>query len=365
MNLTLCLTHDCAMACSYCYAGEKMPRPMSWVTAKRAIDFALAQSQGDFQLGFFGGEPLQKWSLLQKATVYAEEVIGGAGRKLVLTVTTNGIALSRERVAWLMEHHFYLGVSIDGNREMHDCCRTLRGGKSSFDAVLHGLKNALIRPDRVETVMVVDPVNVAHVPEGVAFLADLGVERISLNPNFYVEWDDESLAEWERAYERVGDDLLSAYRAGYPVVVNVLDSKIITRLKDGYSASDKCQFGCGEIAVAPSGNIYPCERLVGDDRGDGETEVCIGSVYEGYDMAKRVALLGRRGNQDLECVRCDLRDRCMNWCGCVNYTTTGTIDSAPGILCFHEKLSIRVADRVASILYHEKNASFLKRFYHV
>jgi len=335
---------------------------MTIETAKRAIDFAMEQGEGDFQLGFFGGEPLQKWGLLQNATRYAERVLAEKGRRLVCTVTTNGIGLSRERVEWLDTHGFYLGVSIDGNREMHESCRFLAGGRSSFDGVVRGLKTALKYPHSVETVTVLDPKNISYLPDGVQFLAELGVKRISLNPNFYEEWSDDQLSQWERAYERVGDYLLSRYRAGAPVAVNVIDAKMITRIKNGYAKSDRCRFGCGEMAVAPSGNIYPCERLVGDDSDEA---VCIGSVHTGYDMAKRVALLGQRGNHDLECASCSLRDRCMNWCGCVNYTTTGAIDSAPGVLCFHEKLAIRVADRIASTLYHEKNASFLTRFYHV
>lgn len=358
MNLTLCLTHDCKMACSYCYAGEKKQRSMSRETAEAAIRFASDQGSGPFQLGFFGGEPLQEWALLQESTQMAKAHL--QGRKLALTVTTNAMGLTTSRVEWLFEQGFYLGVSIDGNREMHDRCRTLRGGKSSFDAVLRGLKNALQHPERVETIMVLDPDNVRFAADGVAFLAELGVQRIAFNPNFYVKWSDTALAELDQAYESAGDYLLSAYRGGSPFALNVLDAKIITRLKDGYAMSDRCHFGCGEMAVAPSGNIYPCERLVGDDAGGA---VCIGSVHTGYDIAKRVALLGQRGNEDLECATCELRSRCMNWCGCVNYTTTGAIDSASGLVCYHEKLSVRVADRVAGVLFQEKTPHFFERFY--
>jgi uncharacterized protein len=137
---------------------------------------------------------------------------------------------------------------------------------------------------------------------------------------------------------------------------------IITGVKGGYACSDRCKFGCGEIAVAPSGRIYPCERLVGNDDDD---SVCIGTVAGGFAPEKYQALLAQRGNRDPECVGCALQERCMNWCGCINYTTTGRIDSTPGIVCFHEKLSIREADRVAKILFDERNPHFLRRFYRV
>jgi len=71
----------------------------------------------------------------------------------------------------------------------------------------------------------------------------------------------------------------------------------------------------------------------------------------------------KRGNRDEECGACDLRKRCMNWCGCINYATTGAINSVAGVVCFHEQLAIRVADRIAQVLFAERNPHFLTRFY--
>ena len=358
MHLTLCLTRDCRMACSYCYAGRKVAEAMSEETAATAIRFASGLDTGPFRLGFFGGEPLLEWELLRFAVGEARRQLGD--RIAGFTLTTNGLGLTGERMAWLGEQDFYLGVSIDGDRTMHDVCRKMRGGASSFERTLAGLRNALSRPDRMEAILVLDPKNVRHASGGVEFLAGLGVRRISLNPNFHGRWDEAALDALGAAYESIGDFLVTAYRDARPVAINVLDAKIIARIKGGYAASDRCKFGCGEIAVAPSGRIYPCERLVGND-DDGA--VCIGDVRAGFDAAKRMALAARRGNKDPECADCDLRHLCMNWCGCVNYSTTGAIDSTPGILCHHEQLAIRVADRVAAALFRERNPHFLVHFY--
>jgi uncharacterized protein len=333
---------------------------MSLATAKAAIKFAAGLDDADFQLGFFGGEPLLEWNLLCEAVRLARQEL--SNRKLILTLTTNGMGLSAERLDWLLEQNFYLGLSMDGNRAMHDLTRRSRSGASSFDQTLRALKLLLERSDRFEVIMVPDPKNVIHAADGVAYLAELGVQRISLNPNFYVEWDAAALAHLEKSYKAVADLLLESYRAGSPVRINVLDGKIITGLKDGYACSDRCKFGCGELAVAASGRIYPCERLVGNDDDDA---VCIGNVFDGFYRELYESILARRGNRDPECAQCKLQSRCMNWCGCINYTTTGAIDSTPGIVCFHEKLAIREADRVAALLFAERNEHFLRRFYRV
>ena len=41
--------------------------------------------------------------------------------------------------AFLHEHEFLVGISIDGPREVHDTFRLTRGGRGSFDQVMRGL----------------------------------------------------------------------------------------------------------------------------------------------------------------------------------------------------------------------------------
>ena len=50
--------------------------------------------------------------------------------------------LDDEWGAFLAEHKFLVGLSIDGPREMHDAYRVDKGGKPTFDRVLRGLGGA-------------------------------------------------------------------------------------------------------------------------------------------------------------------------------------------------------------------------------
>lgn len=362
MNLTLCLTHDCNLRCRYCYAGRKFARSMSWEVARRGIDLALAGRPPLVDLGFFGGEPLMEFPLLQRCVAYARERAIETGTRLRLQVTTNATLLTDEIARWLRAENFYVGISLDGVRAAHDATRRACGGESSFDAALRGLDVALAHGLRMEVIAVVDPANVRWLAESAAFLLDRGVSKLALNPNFSGRWTDEACAELERQYALVADDWVARYRAERPAYVNFVDGKIITRLKRGYSCRDKCGIGCREIAVAPSGNLYPCERLVGDDTDAG---MVMGTVFEGIDPARQRRYLTRGGNVNPECADCAVRDRCMNWCGCTNYALTGDIDTAGGVLCWHEQLAIREADRAGALLFAEANPAFLREYYQV
>ncbi len=73
MDLTLCLTHDCNLACTYCYAGHERAAAMDRDTAAAALQLAFGEVRaGKLQLSFFGGEPLLEWELLTWAGRVAE-----------------------------------------------------------------------------------------------------------------------------------------------------------------------------------------------------------------------------------------------------------------------------------------------------
>ncbi len=370
MDLTLCLTHNCNLRCRYCYAGRKRARTMAWEVAEAAIRFGIgecvteARRTGrppELTLGFFGGEPLLERELLQRADAFADDACRRAGIALRRTLTTNMTLLDAEMGAWLLERGYWLGLSIDGNAAMHDTLRRYAGGKPTHADCVRALALFEGHENRAQIVCVIDPAQVRHLADGVRWLAASSRLPIALNPNFSADWKDGDLDEWREQYNRVGDFYLSRFRDDNPVRINVFDGKIRARVQGGYRACDRCGMGETEAAVAVSGRLYPCARLVGDDDRD---DICLGDVRTGFDAARRLAMIARRGNRNLACVACSLRTRCMNWCGCVNYVTSGgDIGMAGPLTCWHEKLSAAVADRVAACLWQEQNAAFLARFY--
>jgi len=369
MDFTLCLTHNCNLRCAYCYAGAKSARRMTWEVARQAIDFGFQQTLQSAaqlggppraQLGFFGGEPLLEWDLLQRSTDYALARASHDGIVLKRTVTTNMTLLDAAKAAWLRESGFHVGLSLDGNAAMHDALRRCPDGRGSHEAAAAALVFFRGTNPNGEVIIVVDPRNVQHLADSVEWLLEQDIRSISLNPNFYIPWPAAALAVWRDACDRIGDLYLARYRRGVPVRVNVIDGKIRTHLKEGYDACDQCGFGEREVAVAPSGNLYPCERIVGDDTNEA---LRIGNVFDGFDAAQRARVMAGRGNAVEACNDCELRSRCMNWCSCINYATTGFTDRVDGLVCHHERMVIAVADRVGAALFSEKNPAFLSKFY--
>jgi len=311
------------------------------------------------EFGLFGGEPLLEWELFQYATEYVERSARETDTKLVKTVTTNGVLLDAERVVWLREHGYYVVVSIDENMRMHDTHRVYADGSSSFEEVRRGI--VALQEAYTDTeycaISVVTPQNIVHLLDSVKYLhEELHVRDIHLSVDCFADWSEET-ACYTEVYHAIGEYVLEQYRAGREIRIDFIEDKIKAQISEGCSV---CGFGELKLGIAPSGNIYPCERLIGEDDGT----LCIGNVYEGFDVEARSHLIQTRGNTDEECRSCPVQHRCVNHCGCTNHYLTGSISGTGGTLCFFQKLMIAVADEVDNTLYAEKNKLFLEHFYH-
>ena len=365
MSLTLCLTHNCNLRCAYCYAGRKRKVAMSRETMRRALEWAVDYHSRSipskkFVLGFFGGEPLVEWDLLQKADALAERLCGEIGLELRRTVTTNCTLLSKSRADWLMERHYTLGLSVDGTPERHNQYRCYADGAGSYGDVEQAVRLvAAYREPTPSFICVVRPDTLESLPESVRHLSALADFPIHLNPDFTAQWRRSDCEPFRRAYAEVADYCQGEWLRGHVVLPSWLDAKIKTLLLGGYRVCDRCAPVKRELAVAPSGNLYPCPNLVGDDD---RADIRLGDVFNGIDEAAYGRLRAHCGCATPACRQCPVAARCQNWCGCVNYFSTGRTDMVSPFVCFYEKTTIELADGMAETLLARKCGAFLAHY---
>lgn len=275
-------------------------------------------------------------------------------------MTTNGTVLDDERVALLKRHGFRVKVSIDGGRAAQDANRRYANGRSSWDAVSAGLRRLLAAGVPTVVGAVIDPSNAHLLGESFDDLVGLGARHVTFAPNFTADWSEAARARLDQGLTALGDRYIAHLRAGRAVRVDPLVGKIITHLDRGAAARAICRFGVSELAVAPSGRLYPCDRMVNEDDDDA---VCIGDLDRGIDFRKRDGLLAARREEPELCNGCELKSRCKRFCGCANYETTGDPGLVSPVVCAFEQAFIDEADRVGNVLYAEQNPLFLEQFY--
>ncbi|MEI6613449.1 MAG: radical SAM protein, partial [Chrysiogenales bacterium] len=109
-SITLVLTERCNFSCPYCpqHRGKKTLK-IKAITA--FLDFLQPRLAKEVWLGFYGGEPLLCWPLIEKTVAYAENKYKNGFR---FTLTTNGSLLKKEHILFFKENQFELVLSYDG-----------------------------------------------------------------------------------------------------------------------------------------------------------------------------------------------------------------------------------------------------------
>lgn len=362
MKATLSLTHRCNLACNYCYAGSTTKPDMTLSTAKKCVDFTLSITPDGEELGLclFGGEPLLRFDLVREITSYSYLKAAETNKTVRVSMTTNGTLVDEEVVAFAADQNLHLCFSIDGPPDVHNRKRFYHGGQGSFDDVMHGLELASKHLDRFQVNSVFGPDTMMDLPRTLEFFVDHGISVIHFNPDITACWPDSLRPMLKEVYSQISAYYIDCYTHGKEIAVNLLDGKMLLFIKDGYDASDKCAMGDCEWGFAPSGNIYPCERFIGEDENH---EHLLGNIHSGMDVERRCALRLKRGNRNTECVDCKLKNFCMNWCGCTNYFMSGRSDMSAPALCAMEQASITAARQVFDSLVQEGNELFADHMY--
>lgn len=361
MKIVIGLTHNCNLACTYCYAGSARRRNISLDTAQRAVDFGFEISAPDetLEFGFFGGEPLLCADRMRSISRYIRSCARDYDRSIKLSVTTNGTLLSPSIVKLLREQDIRLCISLDGLQSVHDRHRRRKDGGPTYANIVDNLNRAMDELDYLQVNTVFTPDSIEELAAGVSSLLDLGVAVLHVNPDICANWSKASSEMAWSQFDQIAQLYIDAFTAGNEIGINIIDSKVLVLLKGGYGRLDRCAMARSQWAVAPSGNLYPCERFIGDDA---DSPFCMGNVHTGIDVEQRNGLLGHTDNRNPECEACSLRAYCMNWCGCTNYYLSGKIDYVNLAQCIFERAAIRAATTVLTELSARENERFIDHY---
>ncbi len=132
----------CNMECDYCfYCDESKKRQqasygfMSEQTLKNVIRKTLLPADSDVYYVFQGGEPtLCGLDFFEKVIAY-EKKYNRHGVRISHALQTNGYLLDEKWCQFFKEHHFLIGLSVDGTPEIHNTYRHTKGGAPTFDRI--------------------------------------------------------------------------------------------------------------------------------------------------------------------------------------------------------------------------------------
>ena len=137
----------CNLRCAYCFYADEagaraipncgmMPGEVSRALIRRAVGAA----EGSVSFLFQGGEPTLAG--LEFYREFVSQVRAEAPPKLSVqyAIQTNGTLLDGAWCRFFRENRFLVGISLDGNRECHDCFRRDGAGRGTYDRVIRAAR---------------------------------------------------------------------------------------------------------------------------------------------------------------------------------------------------------------------------------
>jgi len=340
-GLTLMVNHACNLRCKYCYTGAKFRQAMPLRVAQRAVDRAIQSLtlNGTLELGFFGGEPLIESELIIDIINYAISRAEWRGCDVVFNMTTNGTIVHPKAWKIITNRQMNVAISHDGLSVVHDTNRIGADGHASSAIVEETIHRIVDEEIEFRVVSVVRPDTVLHLPEGMEFLQSLGVRRFDPSLDLWAAWTRDDVRALTRSIASCAD----LWANWLPdTAISWFDRWTGQIYGVASTETARCSFGAGEIAVAPSGNLYPCERLIGEDRSDNRMRLP-GHALDGDDFLE---FLPAPTKSAVECNSCSLQSVCATDCRCSNYVRTGDVTRPDGLLCWFEQACFRETARV-------------------
>ena len=347
--LCINIAHDCNLRCQYCVAGQggygQWRRLMSFDVARRAVDFLIAHSgpREHCELDFFGGEPLMNWHVVQQTIDYVHKQEKKHGKKIKMSLTTNGLLLDKEKVKYLTDNHISLILSLDGRKEMHDRMRPGVHGEGTYDEIVKNLQYCVANRKGEEYYVrgTFTRYNMDFTTD-VIDMIDKGFPAVSMEPVVGEDTADYSIKEEDlprvkAEYDRLAKLFIAREEEGRPFFffhfnMDLWKGPCLPKRLRG------CGAGHEYLAVVPNGDIYPCHQFVGREG------YVIGNVYEGLKNFKMMRDF--RMNHVFskpECVDCWAKFFCSGGCHANNEAFAGDIHKPFHITCEIQKKRVECA----------------------
>ena len=173
LTLTLCLTEECNLACSYCYQGYRRKGAMTFETATGIIDSYLRREDRFKKviIEFIGGEALLYFDRIRDIFIWTVERIDQWCKPFHFFIDTNGTLLTDEIKKWFEKYSKYisLGLSLDGIPEVHNANRC-----NSYERVRPHLPFFKSLWPGQPVKMTIGPSTIPHLCDSILHIIDLG-----------------------------------------------------------------------------------------------------------------------------------------------------------------------------------------------
>ena len=315
------LTYRCNLKCQFCYQRRQVDH-LGVRAADKARELTADQIKGIIRqtplwslIVFTGGEPLLRKDAL--------EIITYAARKRRCHIVTNGTYITPEVAEALVNSGVMsVGVSLDGDKELHD---TVRGIPGTFERALRAMREVQrVRAAKgrkwplLNVKTVICHSNVDHLQRIVAIAEDVQADFCTfqmMNNSIYLSglMPNDDLSLYAARPEPINDFDLAALEREWALLIEPREKKPIIRFIPALSLDEYamhydnrtnpkqywCQTPWATANISAYGDVFPClNYCIGSLRTDGLAKVWNNKRFRTFRQALK------RNGLFLGCVGC-------------------------------------------------------------
>jgi len=324
LSAWLHVTNACNLRCTYCYV-DKSDEAMSAETAYAAVD-AIMRSARHYGytrvlLKCAGGEASLNLPLVAEIHRYAQSQCATAGvRDLDAVVLSNGVGLTRAKLAQIHALGIRLMISLDGSAEIHDAQRPRLGGQGSYAAVIASIERALQIGIPLTISVTVTGQSVAGLPDVVRWLLE---RQLHFTLNFY---RDNECSQQRVVLQLEEQQLIAGMRAAYAEIEHNLPTYSLlgclldrTNLQAPHQRT--CPVGQSYLVITQRGEIARCQMHLDQPLTTVHAEDPLGVI-----RAEQIGVQNLPVDAKLECATCEWKYWCAGGCAISTFRATGRYD---------------------------------------
>ncbi len=324
---SIVLSYECNSNCIYCYQkGKKLPNGKINVDYIDKIDeFYNKYSENfplknkNFVIYLTGGEPLLDSNITTLKYIFEK------WDNAKFEIATNGINITKFIDYLPIDKIKEFDISLDGDRDTHNKRRPMRNGDKSFDRIVQGIEMVIEKGIPVNLKVTSDKNSILYLTNLLDFLEKkdwlnnplikIGIscvfsfkEGIKLDEKFNTRTDIiNSYIEMKKCDKRMRN-IEPNFMDGIGTLNKIVTRKQNSRVMPGIYCCEN--LFTPSYTFDPSGNVYFCVALTGNDKGK------VGTFYPevniDYDVISK--LRERHIYQMNECEECSYKFICRGGC---------------------------------------------------
>lgn len=359
-NVTFQVTDACNLCCSYCYQINKGNHVMPLKVAQKFIDL-LIENNSDTQqyidtracdaitIEFIGGEPFLEVELIDQIMEYFLKKVIEENHPWQynwrISISSNGTLYFKPEVQKFIQKwnkHLSLGISIDGNKQLHDSCRVFPDGSGSYDMAIKAVHHYRdYFHGEIGSKMTLAPENIQYTFEALKGLINEGYKSIYLNCIFEKGWTEKHATILYNQLKELSNYILEN-KLDDKLYISMYDNQLF-KPKDIADSQNWCGGNGAMISLDWKGDIYPCIRYMESSLGNDIEPIIIGNVNDGImtdakcrNCIKQLKAVNRISQSTQECLDCPIAEGCA-WCQAYNYQDSGDFNHRATYICIMHK----------------------------